>query len=167
MRPEKNIILLLLIVFLLLSCSGFKKNTKGQAEAVVIRYINMRSLYSYLLNKDEKARGLKKKSELLAEEIEQDKLKLLSGNDDPQKLHEKINKKREKLQSLAEDEEKHKGYLLNKINIAVKKIAESSGCDFILNIGDEVIFGKKKYDITEDVLRELELLEKRADPVSR
>lgn len=163
----KKIISPILSVLLIVSCSGLKKNSKEQTEVIVIRYINIRALYSYLLNKDEKAQGLKQKIESLNEEIEQDKLKILSSEGNSQKLYKNINKKREKLQNFADDEEKYKGYLLNKINIAVKKVAESSGCDFVLNMGDEILYGKKKYDITEDVLRELELLEKRADPVSR
>ena len=162
----KKITALLLAMTLMMSCSSLKKGKKG-AENIVIRYINMRSLYSYLLKKDEKAELLRKKYERLEEQIENDKLLLLQDGNDTESIYKRLNSNREKIKSVADEEELHKGKLLNRINSAVKKVAQSAGIDFVLNIGDEVVYGKKKFDITEDVLKELELLEMRSNPVSR
>lgn len=162
----KKITALLLAMTLMMSCSSLKKGKKG-AENIVIRYINMRSLYSYILKKDEKAELLRKKYERLEEQIENDKLLLLQDGNDTESIYKRLNSNREKIKSVADEEELHKGKLLNRINSAVKKVAQSAGIDFVLNIGDEVVYGKKKFDITEDVLKELELLEMRSNPVSR
>ena len=162
----KKLTVLLLAMTLMMSCSSLKKGKKG-AENIVIRYINMRSLYSYILKKDEKAELLRKKYERLEEQIENDKLLLLQDGNDTESIYKRLNSNREKIKSVADEEELHKGKLLNRINSAVKKVAQSAGIDFILNIGDEVVYGKKKFDITEDVLKELELLEMRSNPVSR
>ena len=162
----KKLTVLLLAMTLMMSCSSLKKGKKG-AENIVIRYINMRSLYSYILKKDEKAELLRKKYERLEEQIENDKLLLLQDGNDTESIYKRLNSNREKIKSVADEEELHKGKLLNRINSAVKKVAQSAGIDFVLNIGDEVVYGKKKFDITEDVLKELELLEMRSNPVSR
>ncbi|MFC1670786.1 OmpH family outer membrane protein, partial [Spirochaetota bacterium] len=62
---------------------------------------------------------------------------------------------------------KIKTTLLNKINTAVKRVAKKIEADFILNLGDGVVFARKKYDLTEEIIREILKLERRKSPVSR
>jgi len=163
----KKSVTILLAAIIFCSCSSVNKDKKGDGAAIVIRYINLRTVYAFLLNKDEKAKQMDEKRSKLETALEDDKNLLLKEEGDKETLYQRIKSNRQKLQELAVDEENHKAKLLNKIQAAVKNIAESSGADFIFNIGDEVIYAKKKYDVTEDVLSELERLESRSDPVSR
>ncbi len=155
------------MALLAFSCSSMKKDKKGEGAAVVIRYVNLRTVYAFLLNRDEKAERLNEKRNKLAASIEEEKTLLLKESGDRDALYRKINSNRQKLEELAAEEESHKARLLNRIKSAVKIVAESSEADFVLNLGDEVIYGKKKFDVTEDVLKELERIESRSDPVSR
>ena len=150
-----------------LSCSSLGKDKKTDASLPVIRYINLRAVYGFMLNRDEKARQMNEKRDKLAAEIEENKSLILKDGADREALYRKLNEGRSRLQDLAEQEEAYKGKLLGRIQTAVRNVAESSGADFVFNLGDEVVYGKKKYDITEDVLREIERLESRSDPVSR
>ncbi|HOW83784.1 MAG TPA: OmpH family outer membrane protein [Spirochaetota bacterium] len=158
---------IILAAAFVLSCSSLGKDKKTDASLPVIRYINLRAVYGFMLNRDEKARQMNEKRDKLAAEIEENKSLILKDGADREALYRKLNEGRSRLQDLAEQEEAYKGKLLGRIQTAVRNVAESSGADFVFNLGDEVVYGKKKYDITEDVLREIERLESRSDPVSR
>jgi Skp family chaperone for outer membrane proteins len=69
--------------------------------------------------------------------------------------------------AILEEEESFRAGILRRINQAVTEIASDTGIDFVLNIGDEVIYARGKYDITEDVIREMLKTEKRSDPSVR
>jgi Skp family chaperone for outer membrane proteins len=164
---KASVIILILAAAAVMSCSSMGKGKKGDAGMPVIRYINLRAVYGFLLNRDEKARQMNEKREKLLAEIEEYKNLLLMEGDDREAIYQKLNNSRNKLQEIAEQEESYKGKLLSRIQTAVKNVAEASGADFVFNLGDEVVYGRKKYDITDDVLKEIERIESRSDPVSR
>ncbi len=39
--------------------------------------------------------------------------------------------------------------------------------DFICNVGDDLLYAKKEFDVTEDVLREIMRLDERNSPEAR
>ena len=57
--------------------------------------------------------------------------------------------------------------LLTQINAALKNLARNHKFDFIFNIGNELIYGKKKYDMTEKVIRNIMQIKKRSAPYVR
>jgi Skp family chaperone for outer membrane proteins len=143
------------------------RDKKGDSVAPVVRYVNLRTVYGAVLSRDEKAQRLNEKRDTINAQIEEDRRLLLLDGVDRDEVSRRLGSARRKLLELADDEESHKARLLNRIQTAIKNVAESIGADFVLNGGDDVLYGKKRYDITEDVIRELERIETRSDPVSR
>jgi len=61
----------------------------------------------------------------------------------------------------------YKAKILSQIDRAVKNVAKTIKADFIYNLGDELIYAKKEYDVTEDIIREIVRLEERRSPEAR
>jgi len=164
---KRAVITLIIIALSLFSCSSLKKPGKSMAEPVVIRYMNLKAVYSSIRDRSSEAAELDSQRKKLLEmkTVSEEKLHLNPG--DRSDSLKKLNKIRSDLESLAVRERRFKEKTLKRINRAVKIVARDYNIDFVLNFGDEAIYSKKKYDITEDVIREIMRLEKRGAPVSR
>lgn len=157
-------------MFVCIGCKSFNYfGNKGKVpiENQVIRYVNLNALYSTLQANSQEFKNNNIKRKSLINSISELENTLLSGTSDSIKLLDTLKKKRNQLQKIEKKNIKLKAKYLNKINVSIKKIAKKLEVDFILNIGDEVVYAKRKYDVTEDVLREIYRLEKRSAPVSR
>jgi Skp family chaperone for outer membrane proteins len=158
-----------LLILLSISCaSPNKQKLPSDADVQSIRYINIQAVFEFLSGRDSSALKLKIDKEEAIKNLQSFEEKLLSDSSpSKQKLASEYKDAKKKLANLEKDESNLKIKFLKQINTAVKILAKDMNADFILNLGDEVIFAKKKYDITEDVLREIIKLEKRSDPSAR
>ena len=149
------------------SCSSLRPEQKGPKETVTIRYMNLGSVYEILRNRSETAASLKKEREQLQSRMREIEEKLLSGAGDRKKLTQDLQSLRDGSGRLDKKEQAFKEEILKKISTAVEVVAKEIGADFVLNMGDEVLYSQKKYDITEEVIREVMRQEQRRDPVVR
>jgi Skp family chaperone for outer membrane proteins len=149
------------------SCSYFEKKEPSDGRGIVIRYMNLKAVYTFVLNRNRDATEVKKQAEKkIARMKELDRELDEPGTDHVALLDEyrQIKSEAEALKSKSKD---YKAKLLNQINRAVKNISAKIKVDLILNIGDELIYAKKEYDITEDIMREIIRLDERQMPESR
>ncbi len=155
-----------LILIFSISCSTpNRQKLPSDAEIQSIRYINIQAVFEFLSGRDTAALKLKIDKEEAIKNLQSYEEKLLSdSSSSKQKLASEYKAAKKKLAEFEKEESNLKIKFLKQINTAVKILAKDMNADFILNLGDEVVFAKKKYDITEDVLREIIKLEKRSDP---
>ena len=149
-----RVVLLSVISLFWLSCSTF--TVKSENKFKTITFLNMQVVYSAIALKDKAVQSTRKLKDGLARQL---KNKMLSV------------KKRENLE--------RKIVLLNKkqiilrkriyniIHVAIKSFAREENIDFILHIGEQVIFAKKKYDITDKIIEKVLILQKRSAPKLR
>ena len=129
--------------------------------------MNLEAVVNFAKNSDKEVVNKLNKKEKLLNTITNIEALLLKIHTNKKKLQLELTKSKKQLDEIEKFEVKTKKELLNKINITVQKIAKQINADFILNIGDEVIYAKKKYDITEDIIKEYIKQEKKTAPVSR
>ena len=150
-----------------LSCSAPAVRTEKNSGAPVIRCVNVRALYETMKARSEKAGNISAEKEKVRQEIENIQEALLVSPDERKASIEKIKRLRDRYADLEGQEASIKAEILKKINQALAAVASDTGVDFVLNMGDEVIYARGKYDITEDVLREIVKSEKRSAPAVR
>ncbi|MBN1532190.1 MAG: OmpH family outer membrane protein [Spirochaetes bacterium] len=162
-----RIIALVLSGIGLLSCSLFPGRTRTPEAPPVIRYVNLKFIYDYFINQSNDARELAQRKAAAIEAIRKIEMQMKEPNANMPELM--LNHQRQKYtyQVLEKQEEEHKQRISQRIQRALGDLAEDMGADYILNIGDEVIYAKKRYDVTEQVIREVVDLGKRSEPVSR
>jgi Skp family chaperone for outer membrane proteins len=134
-----------------------------------IRYVNLGIVFEFMINQNYEARNLKNQKNELLTRIKNTEGEILREGDGVKGVTLKKNLKRFKIElgKIREKEHYYKGKFLNDINNAISILAKDMQIDFVLNMGDALIFSQKEYDITEDVIREIIKLKKRRDPVSR
>jgi len=159
--------LILIFILLFFSCSYIKKGTKTAEDQLVIRYMNLNSIYNFMVNRDRDALKIKREREKILERLNDIKHQIIIIKSKNDKLLKEYNQKNKDLKEIELKGELYKKKILSQINISVKKVANRIKADYIFNIGDEVIFSRKKYDVTEEIIREIIRLEKRTAPVSR
>lgn len=147
----RNVVTVLLFFCITTACSSIK-DKKYENKGYQIRYVNLQTIFEFTAAYDPEAMKTKIAMEKLYKKM---------------KSSDKIKDTKTKLKRLQREENYQKTKLYKLINNAVKIVADRHGLDFILNSGDELIYGKKKYDITEEVIREIVKLKKRNAPVSR
>ncbi|MBN1495738.1 MAG: OmpH family outer membrane protein [Spirochaetes bacterium] len=162
---RKRVIMLVAVLAILPSCSYFKK--KGEPVPPVIRYINLKAVYNFVLNKNRDALDVKKKLDAKITRLKE----IESGLDDPATDHvallDEYRAVSTEIAELRGRSRYYKGKILAQIDRALKNLAQSMHVDFICNIGDDLLYAKKEFDITEDVLREIMRLNERRAPESR
>jgi Skp family chaperone for outer membrane proteins len=165
----KNIFLILLIAttILLATCSGKGTGIRKEQKKTVIRYVNLNSLYTVLSEREPEYRVISTKRRQLLEQIENLQEKILSGQGSSETDLNHLRQKRKDLEKIDADIRSIKSRIYSKINSALKKISRNGNIDFILNLGNGLVYAGKKYDITEDVMREIIRQRKRSAPVSR
>ena len=161
----RYLIVSLLLIFSISCATPNRQKLPSDAEIQSIRYINIQAVFEFLSGRDTAALKLKIDKEEAIKNLQSYEEKLLSdSSSSKQKLASEYKTAKKKLSDFEKEESNLKTKFLKQINTAVKILAKEMNADFILNLGDEVVFAKKKYDITEDVLREIIKLEKRSDP---
>lgn len=134
-----------------------------------IRYVNIDIVFDYLLKNNNKALDIKKRKELTLSDIERND-SLLSLAADTNEKDELLKSRKQyyaDLDEIIKDEEHYKNIFLNQIDNALKVIAKKSDVDFVLNIGEGVVYSRKEYDITEELLREVIKQKQKSAPVTR
>ncbi len=148
-------VLIVIICSFLVSCSAFTLK-KDRKDEIHFRYINLKVVFDYFALKDKSIiNNMNRRSELL-------KRLSLQNLSDPEKikLHKQLNLITKKHVIF-----KKKSY--NIINVALKSYARSDEIDFILNIGEQVVYANKKFDITDEIINKAIVLKRRSSAVSR
>jgi len=161
------VVMLAVLIHFTLNCSSLNKDAKGGFGAPVVRYMNLQAVVQYCVNIDPETAvrdEAKRRLHLTIRHIEELTPGTAPHNDS---LAAELEKSRKELARLAALDDAKKKEMYSGIDIAVRNVAEKNDLDFIMNIGDELVFAKKKYDITDEIISELSRLEKRTAPVSR
>ncbi len=150
-----------------LSCSYFTKKEPGDGKGVVVRYMNLKAVYSFVLNRNRDAMEVKKKADLKIARLKELDRDLDEPGTDHISLLDEYRQIRSEIDSLRSSSKSYKTKILNQINRAVKNVAAKAKTDLIFNIGDELIYAKTEYDITDEIIREIIRLEERRAPEAR
>jgi Skp family chaperone for outer membrane proteins len=150
----------------LTSCSYFKKKDEI-GPPPVIRYMNLKAVYSYILNKNRDALDVKKKLDLKMTRMKEIERDLDAPSGDHVALLDEYRKLASDLAALRGRSKYYKGMILTQIDRAVKNVAKNMKIDFVINIGDELIYARKEYDVTEDIILEITRLDERRAPEAR
>jgi Skp family chaperone for outer membrane proteins len=148
------------------SCSYFKKKDNIGLPPV-IRYMNLKAVYNFILNKNRDALDVKKKLDSKITRMKEVERELEEPATDHVALLDEYRQLAVELSGLKGRSKYYKAKILNQIERAVKNVAKSVKADFIYNIGDELIYAKKEYDVTEDIIREIARLDERKSPEAR
>jgi Skp family chaperone for outer membrane proteins len=168
-RGRGWIALILLSLIILFPLAGCGKVYEVKERELRIRYVNLSIVFEFLINRDPEARNLKsQKNELLVKiKDTEGELQKEGGGEKRIDLKNNLEGFRSELKKIKEKENYFKRKFLNEIDKAISILSKDMHIDFVLNMGDALIFSQKEYDITEDVIREIIKLKKRRDPVSR
>lgn len=147
------------------SCSYFKK--KGEPVPPVIRCMNLKAVYNFVLNKNRDALDVKKKLDVKIERLKEIERELDNPATDHVALLDEYRAVSTEIRDLKGRSRYYKGKILTQIDRALKNLAKSMNVDFIYNVGDDLLFSKKEFDVTEDVLREIMRLDERKSPEAR
>ena len=141
----------------------------SEREVPVIRYVQVEVLYEYLLSNDGGASSLQKRSmELLRKIRETEDTMLAEVDPSRRKLYQqKLESFKKELSALKEKEGSYKKRFLGQIEDAAKDVAKRHGYHLVLGGGDTIVYSKKEYDITREVLRELVSRKIRGAPINR
>ena len=157
--------LLALVTAALAACSDMKKTDQGLPP--VIRYMNLKSVYNFVLNKNRDAVEVKKKMDAKMTRMKEVERELDEPATDHVALLDEYRTLVVELSDLKGRSKYYKTKILSQIDRAVKNVAKTVKADFVYNLGDELIYAKKEYDVTEDIIREIVRLEERRAPEAR
>jgi Skp family chaperone for outer membrane proteins len=149
----------------LCSCS-YLKNKEDHAPPT-IRYMNLKAVYNFILNRNRDALDVRKKVDEKLARLKEIERALEEPATDHVALLDENRQLTAELSSLKSRSKYYKAKILSQIDRAVKNVASTLKADFIYNIGDELIYAKKEYDVTEEIIREIVRLNERKSPESR
>ena len=147
----------------------FKDENPAVDPTYKIRYVNVNIIFDYMVKNDSNASNVRRRKEDTLAKIETINGQLANATDLIQKDEILKNQKQyyADLEEIEKDEDHYKNLFLNQIDSVLEIIAKKSDIDFILNIGEGVVYSKKEYDITEELLREIIKQKQRSAPVTR
>ncbi len=137
----------------LLLCSSLPG---GESSSTIVRYVNIKAVYEHALNNDKDLIELNKKRNSLIDK---------KNNSAGDSKAEEIKLIEKELADLSVDEDALKLRIYRKISDVIRDMARRRGIDFIFNRGDAMVYAKTEFDITEDVIRELNYRDDRVSPV--
>ena len=140
----------LMLAAALLSCAGTAERDTG---GYIIRYVNLGIIYEYELSRSNEAVMLKNKKEGIQKKLDESK-------DGSEAAHYK-----EELKKIQEEEKKIKSALYLRIKAAVETVAKKHEVDFLLSTGEGVVYSKPVYDLTSEVIAELDKMRTNSSPV--
>jgi Skp family chaperone for outer membrane proteins len=152
---------------LMLSCSYFSKKEPYDGPGMVIRYMNLKAAYSFVLNRNRDAMEVKKQADKKIAHLKKLDHALDEPGTDHVALLDEYRRVRAEIDSLQSAGKSYKSKILSQINRAVKNVAIKVKADLILNIGDELIYAKTEYDVTDEIMREILRLDERRMPEAR
>ena len=150
-----NIFLFTLLI-VITSCSTIGFNS---SESYVIRYINLNAIYEYIYSNSNEAQDLKRKIDALNKKISDAENSKTSGSES------ELNYYKEEMIKLKEQEKQIKSGFYSKIKSAVENVASTHDVDFVFNLSDGLLYSKSEYDITEEIIKELNSINERTSPV--
>lgn len=149
---------LYLMVLACAACSAPVVADTG-GDGYIIRYINMNAVYDYELARSNEAVSLKAKREDILKKIRSTES---AGQGDKGRELEYY---RSELVKIEESEKKLKSSIYAKIKKAVESVAERHGVDFMLGTGEGVVYSRPVFDLTSEVISELENMNRNSSPV--
>jgi len=149
-----------------LSCSSLDKNRNEVKESVVIRYFSIQAVYNSIAERNGELKSAAGVRDNLLKSVKNLEEQLLLAAD-KKNFFRTLQDEREKLEKAEKEISFIKSKIYNNIYRALRITAEYTGADFILNIGDELLYSKKKYDITDEIIREMNKIEFRSQPANR
>jgi Skp family chaperone for outer membrane proteins len=158
------------ILILLVGNSFFcVPRSREEEHAVRIRYVYIPALLEYLAKGDPIAKELETRKIALRASMDAIKEKLEQGGGGiPEAvLRGDLKKYENELKALSAQEEKLKYDYYRTIDSAVATVARRLEIDCVFNRGEELLYAKKEYDITDKVIHELSSRKNRTAPHSR
>ena len=149
-------IFLFILLIVITSCSTIGFNS---SESYVIRYVNLNAIYEHIYNNSNEAQELKRKIDALNKKISEAEDSKASGSES------ELNYYREEMIKLRDQEKQIKSGFYSKIKSAIEIVAGSHDADFVFNLSDGLLYSKNGYDITSEVIRELNSINERTSPV--
>ena len=154
MRP----VLFLLVAVLTAACSApYLSGSEG--DGYVIRYVNMNTIYDYELSRSNEAVSLRAKREDLLKKISAAESAGREGGG------RQLEHYRSELLKVEEAQKKLKAAIYARIKKAVESVAGRHEVDFMLGTGEGVVYSRPVFDLTDDVIDELEKMNKNSSPV--
>lgn len=149
---------LYLIILAASACSAPVISDSG-SDGYIIRYVNMNAIYDYEVSRSNEAVSLKTKRD--------DILKKISSRESVSKgdADRELEYYRSELVKLEESEKKLKAFIYAKIKKAVESVAERHEVDFMLGTGEGVVYSRPVFDLTSEVISELEKMNQNSSPV--
>lgn len=149
---------LYLMVLAAAACSSPVIND-GSGDTYIIRYVNLNAIYEHELTRSNEAVSLKLKREDVLRKIRA--AEAASSGDKGSELDHY----RSELVKLEESEKKLKVSIYQKIRKAMESVAGRHEVDFILGTGEGVIYSRPVFDLTSEVIDELDRMNKNSSPV--
>ena len=154
-----RLLLPLYMMFLAAGACSAPVITDGGSDSYIIRYINMNAVYDYEIARSNDAVSLKAKREDILKKI-RSRESVSREEDDRELVYY-----RAELVKLEESEKKLKAAIYAKIKKAVESVAERHEVDFMLGTGEGVVYSRPVFDLTSEVIAELEKMSKNSSPV--
>ena len=156
-------------VVLLCIVSGCATEDRIAERNVRIRYINLSILFDYMVSTDAEARQVRKQRKDILSALDSIERSLLTEPDMQKRKSLAVKRKDygEQMRALRVREEYYKRKFLLNMNRAIDEVAVRMRIDYVFNIGEGLVYSRKDFDVTEQVLQELRKVKKRNEPQSR
>jgi len=133
----------------------------------IIRYVSLPAVYDFALNRSRDALKVKKALDAKNARFRELEKALEGSTRDDAALREEYRILKKEIEDLNEKSRVHKHRILSRIDRAVKSVAAKTNADFIFNIGDQLLYARREYDVTEDVIKECMRIDERSAPEAR
>lgn len=150
-------------------CASADRSPAAPAAHAHIGYLHLSLVVDYLAKGDDEAREMAARKRALRETIDASDKKL-SGEPDIRRREQLVatmGAARGELEQLANREKTVRGRYYAEIQRAVERVAGRRRIDFVLNMGEGLVYSRREFDVTEDVLREIQSTRRRSAPLSR
>ncbi len=156
-------------LFAVIACAGCASANRSPAAPAHIGYLHLSLVVDYLAKGDDEAREMAARKRALRETIDTSDKKLSAETDirRREQLVAAMGAARGELEQLADREKTVKGRYYAEIQRAVERVAGRRRIDFVLNMGEGLVYSRREFDMTEDVLREIQSTRRRSVPLSR
>ncbi|HPQ53005.1 MAG TPA: OmpH family outer membrane protein [Spirochaetota bacterium] len=156
-------------VVLLCIVSGCATEDRIAERNVRIRYINLSILFDYMVSTDAEARQVRKQRKEILSALDTIERSLMTEPDMQKRKSLAVKRKDygEQMRALRVREEYYKRKFLLNMNRAIDEVAVRMRIDYVFNIGEGLVYSRKDFDVTEQVLQELRKVKKRNEPQSR
>ncbi len=155
--------------FAVVAFAGCASADRSPAAPANIGYLHLSLVVDYLAKGDDEAREMAARKRALRETIDASDKKL-SGEPDIRRREQLVatmGAARGELEQLANREKTVRGRYYAEIQRAVERVAGRRRIDFVLNMGEGLVYSRREFDVTEDVLREIQSTRRRSAPLSR